>query len=92
MVRLYYIQMWKRIVMIFSCDIFSGARGILKSLRNHRQSQQPTGRNGGLMRADAEKENNLSWSLNRLQLSLYQQAGGTRSKYNYWRRKGLTEQ
>ena len=53
---------------------------------------QPTGRNGGLMRADAEKENNLSWSLNRLQLSLYQQAGGTRSKYNYWRRKGLTEQ
>ena len=34
----------------------------------------------------------LSWSLNRLQLSLYQQAGWARSKYNYWRRKGLTEQ
>ena len=38
---------------------------MLKSLRNHRQSQQPTGSNGGLMGADAEKENNLSWSLNR---------------------------
>ena len=35
------------------------------------------------------RKNSLSWSLNRLQLSLYQQAGGTRSKYNYWRRKGL---
>ena len=38
------------------------------------------------------RKNSLSWSLNRLQLSLYQQAGGTRSKYNYWRRNGLTEQ
>ena len=37
------------------CDIFSGARGMLKSLRNHRQSQQPTGQNGGLLGADAEK-------------------------------------
>ena len=57
------------------------------------QSQRPgaTGRNGGLFGADAEK-NSLSWPLNRLQWSLYQQAGGTRSKYNYWRRKGLTEQ
>ena len=76
-------------------DIFmrhiSGAREMLKSLRNYRQSQQPTRRNGGLLRADAER-NSLSWSLNRLQLSLYQQAGGSRSKYNYWRRKGLTEQ
>ena len=90
-VGLYYVQMWKWIVMIFLCDIFSGARGMLKSLRNHRQSQQPTGRNGGLSGADAEKKNSLSWSLNRLQLSLYQQAGWTRSKYNYWRRKGLTE-
>ena len=56
------------------------------------QSQQPTRRNGGLLGADAEKKNSLSWSLNRLQLSSYQQAGGTRSKYNYWRRKGLTKQ
>ena len=29
---------------------------MLKSLRNHRQSQQPTGRNGGLLGADAEKK------------------------------------
>ena len=43
----------------------------------------PTGRNGGLLGADAEKKNSLSWPLNRLQLCLYQQAGGTRSKYNY---------
>ena len=28
------------------------------------------------------RKNSLSWSLNRLQLSLYQQADGTRSKYN----------
>ena len=55
------------------------------------QSQRPNGKNGGLFGADAEK-NSLSWPLNRLQWSLYQQAGGTRSKYNYWRRKGLTEQ
>ena len=78
MLRLYYVQMWKWIVMIFLCDIFSGAGGMLKWLRNHRQSQQPTGRNGGLPGANAEKR----WSLNRLQLSLYQQAGGIRSKYN----------
>ena len=90
MVGLYYVQMGKGIVMIFLCDIFSGACGMLKSLHNHRQSQQPTGSNGGLMGADAEKI--LSWSLNQLQLSLYQQAGGTRSKYIYWRRKGSTEQ
>ena len=38
------------------------------------------------------RKNSLSWPFNRLQLCLYQQAGGTRSKYNYWRRKGLTEQ
>ena len=61
MVGVYHVQMWKWIVRIFLWDI-SGARGMLKSLRNHRQ------------------------------LSLYQQAGETRSKYNYWRRKGLTEQ
>ena len=93
MVGVYHVQMWKWIIIIFLCDIFSGARGMLKSLCNHRQSQRPgaTGRNGGLFGADAEK-NSLSWPLNRLQWSLYQQAGGTRSKYNYWRRKGLTEQ
>ena len=43
-------------MMIFLCDIFSGARGMLESLHNHRQSQQPTGRNGGLSEADAEKK------------------------------------
>ena len=54
--------------MIFLCDIFSGARGMLKSLRNHEagstacchQLSRPTKRNGGLLvRADAE-ENNVS--------------------------------
>ena len=85
MVGVYHVQMWKWIVMMFLCDI-SGARGMLKSLRNHRQS---TGRNGALLGADVEKKS-LLWSLN--QLRLYQQAGGTRSKYNYWRRKELTEQ
>ena len=70
---------------------------MLKSLRNHQQSQQPTRRNGriaggaGLV-ADAEKIISLPWSLNRLQLSLYQQTGGTGRKYNYCRRNGLTEQ
>ena len=55
---------------------------MLKSLRIHRQSQQPTRRAGriaggvGLV-ADAEKIISLSWSLNRLQLSLYQQTRGT---------------
>ena len=29
------------------------------------------------------RKNSLLWPLNRLQLSLYQQAGGNRSKYNY---------
>ena len=67
---------------------------MLKSLRNHGQSQQQTRRNGriaggaGLV-ADAEKIISLSWSLNRLQLSLYQQTRGTGRKYNYWRRNGL---
>ena len=56
MIGLYYVQMWKWIVMIFLCDIFSGARRMLESLHNHRQSQQPTGRNGGLLGADAEKK------------------------------------
>ena len=31
-------------LIIFLCDIFSGARGMLKSLRNHRQSQRPNGK------------------------------------------------
>ena len=39
-----YVQMWKWIEMIFLCDIFSGTRGMLKSLRNHRQSQRPNGK------------------------------------------------
>ena len=60
MIGLYYVQMWKQIVMIFLCDIFSGARGMLKSLRNHEagsaayrhQLSQPTWRL--LVRADAE--------------------------------------
>ena len=43
MVGVYHVQMWKWIVMIFLCDI-SGARGMLKSLRNHRQSQRPNGK------------------------------------------------
>ena len=62
MIGLYYVQMRKQIVTIFLCDIFSGARGMLKSVRNHEagacrhQLSQPTRRNGGfLMRADAEK-------------------------------------
>ena len=51
--------------MVFLCDVFSGARGMLKSLRNHEagsaayrhQLSQPTRRNGGLLvRADAEKD------------------------------------
>ena len=74
--ELYYAQMWKSIVMMLLCDIFSGACGMLKSLRNHRQSQQPTRRKGridggaGLV-ADNEKESSLLWwSLNRLQLIL----------------------
>ena len=50
--------------MIFIFDIFSVARGMLKSLRNHEagsaachhQLSQPTRRNGGLLvQADAEK-------------------------------------
>ena len=52
MVGVYHVQMWKWIVMIFLCDI-SGARGMLKSLRNH---SAPTGRNGRLLGADAEKK------------------------------------
>ena len=55
-------------VRVFLCDIFSGARGMLKSLRNHEagsvarrhQLSQPTRSNGGLqVRADAE-ENKIS--------------------------------
>ena len=52
--------------MIFLCNIFSGARGMLKSLRNHEagsaacrhrdQLSQPTKRNGELLVwTDAEK-------------------------------------
>ena len=41
--------------------------------------------------ADAKK-NTLSWSLDQLLLNLCQQAGGTGSKYNDWRRNGLAEQ
>ena len=43
MVGVYYVQMWKWILMIFLCDIFSGARGMLKPLCNHRQLQRPNG-------------------------------------------------
>ena len=78
--------------MAFLCDIFSGARGMLKSLRNRWQSQQPIRRNVGLLAADVKKKISLSWSLNRLQLSLYQHAGGTGNEYNYWRWNGLMEQ
>ena len=57
MVGIYHVQMWKWIVMIFLCDMFSGARGMLQShcaiTGNH---SAPTGRNGGLMGADAEKK------------------------------------
>ena len=74
------------------CDIFSGARGMLKSLRNHRQSQRPNGKKWRIVGGRCWEKNSLSWPLNRLQLCLHQQAGGTRSEYNYWRRKGLTEQ
>ena len=51
--------------MILIFDIFSVARGMLKSLRNHEagsaachhQLSQPTRRNGGLLvQADAEKD------------------------------------
>ena len=91
MVGVYHIQMWKWIVMIFLCDI-SGARGMLKSLHNHRQSQRLNGKKWRIVGGRCWEKSSLSWSLNRLQLSLYQQAGGTRSKYNYWRHKGLTEQ
>ena len=78
--------------MIFLYDIFSGSRAMLKPWRNNRQSQQLTRRNGRLLVADSETKISLSWSLNRLQLSLYQQAGETGSKYSYLRRNGLTEQ
>ena len=44
MVGVYHVQMWKRIVMIFLCDIFSGPRRMLKSLRNHRQPQRLNGK------------------------------------------------
>ena len=55
--------------MVFLCDIFSGARGMLKSLRNHKAGSaacchyhnQPLRLNGGLLvRADAEKKNQVS--------------------------------
>ena len=88
MIGLYYVQMWKLIVMLFLCDIFSGARGMLKSLCNHNSQREEMGDCRGPML----RKNSLSWSLNRLQLSLYQQASWTKSKSNYWRRKGLTEQ
>ena len=91
MVGVHHVQLWKWIVMIFLCDI-SVARGMLKSLHNHRQSQRPNGKKWRIVGGRCWEKNSLSWSLNRLQLSLYQQAGGTRSKYNYWRGKGLTEQ
>ena len=61
---------------------------MIKSLRHLRQSQWPTRRNGVLLVAYADKKFSLSWSLNRLQWSLYQQAGGTGGKYNYWRCNG----
>ena len=57
------------------------------------QSQRPNGKKWRIVGGRCwDKKISLSWSLNRLQFSLYQQAGGTRSKYNYWRCKGLTEQ
>ena len=31
MVEIYHVQMWKWIIMIFLCDMFSGARGMLQS-------------------------------------------------------------
>ena len=91
MVGVHHVQMWKWIVMIFLCDI-SGARGMLKSLRNHRQSQRPNGKKWRIVGGRCWEKNCLSRSLNRLQLSLYHQTGGTRRKYNYLRRKGLREQ
>ena len=83
MVEVYHVQMRKWIVMIFLCDIY-WARGMLTSLRNHRPSQRLNGKKWRIVGGRCWEKNRLSWSLNRLQLSLYQQAGGTRSKYNYW--------
>ena len=71
----YHVQMLK-----------SGARGMLKLLRNHRQSQRPNGKKWRIVGGRCWEKNSLSWPSNRLQLCLYQQAGGTRSKYNHWRR------
>ena len=55
MVGVYHIETWKWIVKIFLCDI-SGARGMLKSLRNHRQSQGPNGKKWRIVGGQAEKK------------------------------------
>ena len=65
---------------------------MLKSLHNHRRSQQKCTEMADCWWLMPRTIISLSWSLNRLQLGLYQQAGETGSKYNYWRRNGLTEQ
>ena len=59
---------------------------MLKSLRNHISQEEMV--DSPMLR----KKISLSWLLNRLQLSLYQQAGRTGSKHNYLRCIGLTEQ
>ena len=76
MVGVYHIQMWKWIVMIFLCNIFSGARRMLKSLRIHQQSQRPNGKKWWIVGGQFLEKNSLSWSLNRLQLSLYNKQVG----------------
>ena len=67
----------------FSCDIFSEAGGMLKSLCNHQQSQQPTRRNGRIVGGRCWENSQSSMVIKSSQLSLYQQTGRTGRKYDY---------
>ena len=90
MVGVYHVQMWKWIVKIFLCNI-SGAHGMLKSLRNHRQSQRPNGKKWRIVGGRCW-EKLFFMVIKSIAIEFVPASRGARSKYNYWRRKGLTEQ
>ena len=78
--------------MIFLCDIFSGARGMLKSLRNHKAGfgacryylNQPEDSMADCWCGPMQrKKSSISWWLNRLQLSFTSTTDRTEGKYNF---------
>ena len=81
---------------VYSCGIFSGARGLQKSLCRHLGHCAITWWQQEKKMADRcwwpILIKNLSWWLNRLQLILYKHDRWNRRKIQFWGRNGLAEE